>query len=217
MPESLTSQLRDLIQKMESSGRFRLAHDFYPGLSGESIQELAEIVAEQEGLAELRFWGPVESLLAQSSCFYLNWEYTARPDPSMTQVGVVHIDLIEVFDPEEVESPKPKLFGGFKVFDRIGPDNHVALRFPGPGQEPELHYFTSETGRYHGMSIGLEEYFSRLVEARAIYQWQELFIADSSFEMKPEDAEKLLAGLREIFPEVDVSKFEARIRPGGSK
>lgn len=210
MAQSVVEGFRQVVARMEGSGQFKLVHEFYPPLPMADIEFLEEHVRELSGEEGFRIWRPLAEVYAEANGFVVQWQYLGPREREMTRNGSVQLQMLDqIYLPSEQQgNPVEKLYEGLPVFDDIGPDNHVALKFARGREEPELYYFTSDTGSHHRMSIGLPQYWDLLLEARAMHPWQELFIADPAFTLDPAQRERFLTGLATLFPEADASKFQ---------
>ena len=203
------------IEEMESSGEFEIKYRIYPPAFVEDIEEMEKEISEEKGMENFKVWNTFKNFYLVTGGFYFGWRYAkypeGNPDPDKITTGTTDISVIySIYDPEnEIGQPFKQLYEKYRLFDWIGEDSQVFFKFDRDIQKPKLYYYNRDYGdKYYLMSIGFVEYMEILIELMGLYTWQECFIQDSSFVRNKNQERLFSSGLKMLFPNTDISKFQ---------
>jgi hypothetical protein len=172
----------------------------------DAMQELEQDFAAAINEPTLRISDSLKDFYQRADGFALSWVYAGQQQISPVVAGSTNISsILTIFNPGEITHQE--FFGRFHVLDWIGEQNQVSLKFYPGHPEPELYYLADSQN--HLMSIDFVTYMRVLSEVRALYPWQEFFIADKKFTRDPLQTSRFLENLRLLFPEVDPAQFLA--------
>lgn len=207
--EQYFNDMKSVIKNMEDSRKFELTYTIQRPALVEDIREMEDKISAEEGMERFRISTPIKKLYQAANGFRLRWTYIYLTDEDYITCGNTDISSIyAIFDPEdELGKPHKLLYKKYRLFDWIGDNNHVALKFLKEREEPKLYYYAKNTNSYYKMSIDFTEYLSLMLEARALYPWQEFFIADRNFKIDQHIAQKFLFDLELLFSDADLSRF----------
>lgn len=207
--EQYVSNLKSKIEKMEASQEYELKYEIYPPAIAEDLQEMEDEILAEEGMEGFQIWHPLRQFYQVANGFKLSWQYLGNPEKNRITAGTARIALIyAIYDPEdEMGQPFNLLYRNYRLFDWIGVESHVSLKFYPGKPEPELYYYTKDTDSYHLMSVNFIEYMDLLLQTMGLYPWQEFFIADNEFTLEKNKADKFIADLEILFPDADIAKF----------
>lgn len=204
-------RLKKLADDIEKDPHFHPVVEFERGFSVSEFGALQRSI-EMHGIENVTIWNEFRQFYDAANGFLFQWVYEGdKPVPIKTASANIAM-VQQIYLPEQLlASPKIKLFYDQKrPFDRISPDEQVAVMFTNGSDAPQLQYFADETGEFHPLRIGLHEYLETLLEARAMYGWQKFFVDDPNFTFTPEEAEAFRYSLQTLFPSANVALFPAR-------
>jgi hypothetical protein len=211
------SAYRDYIRRVEATAaslqtdsRLRTIFELNRPFTPEEFTDLEESMSRALR-EEVSVWSGFRELYGVANGFLFQWLYSGDRDVT-TKAGSASIAMVqEIYLPENLPAGREKLFYGQKrVLDRISPDDQVAVCFRQGTAEPELHYFSDDTGDYHQLDLDVPLYLETMLEARAMYRWQQFFVTDREFPLSKKAAESFRRSLSNLFPDADVSRFLAR-------
>ncbi|AFZ26461.1 hypothetical protein Cylst_4370 [Cylindrospermum stagnale PCC 7417] len=214
--EQYIQKMQLIFREMEVSEQYDLSYEI--SRPATDIGEFEEIIAEEHGIDGFHIWEPFKKFYQVTSGFTFRWRYLNSTNENYSTNGMANINLIFlIYEPEEQISGEFNLFAGYRILDFIGDeelekDNYVAVKFFDDRDEPDLYYYSIDTDSYYKMSIGFEEYMNLLLECRALYPWQELFISDKNFILDSNRIQQFLADIIFLFPDIDISKFCQNIK-----
>jgi hypothetical protein len=206
-------RLKELAGAIQKDARFRPLVEIERPFSAGEFADL-EGSMERAGMDDVAVWQEFRNFHGVANGFLFQWLYQGR-EPVAIKSGSAQIAMVqEIYLPEHLPPSKAGLFyGERRVIDRMSPDDQVAVRFRKGVHEPELHYFSDVTGDYHRLTLDFPGYLEMLLEARAMYRWQQFFVADPTFPLSEEDAETFRGALESLFPDANVGLFRARPAP----
>jgi hypothetical protein len=177
--------------------------------SEEEYAQFESAVADEAG-PDVRVWPNFKVLYTVMNGFRLQWQYLG-PEPLATTTGSAQIArLDDIYLPEGASAHVlGRIYDAARVFDLVGPDDHVGIQLHRDHQNPQLFYFADATRKYHQLSLTLDTYLATILEARAMYRWQHFFVSDPDFPLTKETAETFRHDLHFLFPDADVSLFKA--------
>lgn len=204
--------LREKIIALEESNQFLLKYRINPPAFEEDIQDMEEEISTEENMEDFKVWEPIRQFYQVANGFELSWQYLGHEDESRITCGSAKIPVINaIFEPEEkIGQPFSLIYQETRLFDWIGTESNVNLKFSSQKKSPDLLYFTSRTKSCHLLSIEFPEYLNFLLQTRGLYPWQEFFIDDENFKRDPGEAQQFLSDLELLFPDVDKSNFMKR-------
>lgn len=209
--QAYIERLKHLADDLEKDPHFHPIVEFERSFSTPEFADLQSSI-EASGIENVTIWNEFQLFYGAANGFLFQWLYEGDK-PVATKTGSANIAMVqEIYLPEHLlASPKLKLFyDQRRAFDRISPDDEVAVLFTQGGETPQLHYFADETGEFHPLRLGFPEYLETLLEARAMYGWQKFFVDDPNFPFTRKDAEAFRHSLKTLFPTANMALFRAR-------
>lgn len=200
-----------IMQKMKTSQKYQMNYKFYPATK--EIDEFEEIISEQHNLNGFCIWDIFKQFYQVTMGFSFTWMYQGITNPNYLTTGSSNIQVIYgIYEPEEQIGGNFNLYEGYRIFDLIEDENHVAVKFVEGKEEPDFYYYSFDTEIYYKMSVGFLEYISLLLECRGLYTWQEFFVEDERFPFDHELANQFVADLELLFPDADSSRFRIKLK-----
>jgi len=204
--EEYIKNLKLVIKEMEESQKYDLLYSISPPT--EDIEEMEDYILEELDVHEFHVWDTFKKFYKVTRGFTLRWTYRGLTDENYITTGNSSINTISaIYYPEEQIGRQFDLYENYRIFDTIGEENHVAVKFVERREEPKFYYYDKRTESYYLMSLTFTEYLKSLQETRALYPWQQFFITDKNFTMDTNQAQKFIGDLELLFPDVDRSKF----------
>lgn len=203
-------RLKHLADDIEKDPNFHPVVEFVRSFTAQDFADLQSSI-EASGIENVTVWNEFQLFYGVANGFLFQWLYEGDK-PVTTKTGSGNIAMVqEIYLPEHLKGPKLKLFYGQKrAFDRISPDDQVAVLFEQGTEAPQLHYFSDDTGKFHPLRLGFLEYLETLLEARAMYGWQKFFVDDPNFPFTRTEAEAFRHSLKTLFPTANTALFRAR-------
>ncbi len=200
---------KHLNNNFENSGNFDVVFKIYPKPYEDDIQELEDEIKAEQGMENFRKAESLRQFYFSSQRPHLSWQYVGHNDKQRITCGVVRIaSIYQIYDPdEELGQPFRLIYQKYRLFDWLGENHQVYLKFAENVSEPELYYYSGDTDKSYRMSLNVSEYLHLAKETAGLFPWQEFFITDNNFKMEKEHARKFLDDLELLFPKADVSKF----------
>jgi hypothetical protein len=202
-------KLTALFTALESNPRFRVVSKLREPYSEQELEEFEGFVTAQAG-PEARVLPYFRDFYSVMNGFRLQWQYLG-PEPLENTTASTQIAMLaQVYLPEDAtQEVLRRIYDEPRVFDLIGPDDHVSIQLHRDHSKPQLLYFADVTQRYHELSLDAQGYLAMVLEARAMYRWQHFFVGDPDFPLSKEMAETFRHDLHFLFPEADLSLFKA--------
>jgi hypothetical protein len=202
-------RLRRLADELNGSDQFTPNVEIERPFAGSEFDELEEAMT-RKGIQGVKVWRAFQEFHSIANGFLFQWLYQGGK-PVSTKTGSAQIAMVqEIYLPEALPPGREMLFyGQRRVLDQISPDDQVTLQFEKGAAEPRLEYFSDDTGDYHPLKLDFPGYLEALLEARAMYRWQQFFVDDPSFPLTPDKAEEFRRSLKTIFPDSNTDRFKA--------
>ena len=192
---------------LQRDARFKAVFELHRPFPATDFDDLEQALAD-DGLSGYHIQQIFRDSYGVANGLLLQWQYLPGGSLAVTTASARIAIAPAVFLPENLPPHQAsRLFDEPRVWDAVGPDDHVALRFHRDRESPDLLYFADVTSAYHPLTLNLETYLETLLEARAMYRWQQFFVDDSRFPLSRERAEGFRVSLKAIFPEADAARF----------
>jgi hypothetical protein len=205
------NEYREKVEKLgkalSSDSRFRVETKVYIPFSHVDFDDLEEAMRDK-GLTGAAIWPSFRDFYSVANGFRLQWQYLGQNLKGIT-TGSAQIAMLQaIYLPEGAPADViNRIYQEPRILDDIGPDDHVAIQLRQSHEPPELLYFADITKKYHPLSLDFESYLLMLLEARAMYGWQQFFVSDPGFPLSEEGTKEFHSRLQVCFPDADVSKF----------
>lgn len=172
----------------------------------DDLDDMIAEVGEAAGLPDLALPPAMKAFYTTVNGFHLAWQ-ERRPDGDRVVAGLARLPIVNaIYEPEG--QPAEALYEAPHLFDRVGEEDQVYVRLGPDGAEPRFTYLAGDTGRHHELPLGFAEYLELLLECRAMYPWQRLFVPDLDAGAAAREA--FVQDLRRLFPDADAGRFAAR-------
>ncbi len=184
---------------------------WYPDVSGDRLRELEEYVAQRQGIPGFRIPPSMRALYALVGGWELSWVYQVPSgQPPFGHSILVH--PLDLFSPADDHGP----YGGednmpydanYRLLDRITAEDEVMLQFRRGVDEPAFYYHEAPSDTYHPLDLDVPTYIDLLLQCRALYPWQQFFIATPGFRVDDKTARAFFDSLARLFPDADPARF----------
>ena len=193
---------------LEKDSRYRSVIKIRNGYSEEELAQFESALTDEAG-PEIRLWPGFRNLYTVFNGFRFQWQYLGPEELATKTASAQIVALHDIYLPEDVSADVIKrIYDEPRIFDLVGPDDHVSICLHRDHQKPQLLYFSDATHRYHELSLDMEAYFEMLLQARAMYRWQHFFVSDPSFPVNAKTAAAFRHDLQLLFPETNVGLFK---------
>jgi hypothetical protein len=201
-------KLEAIAGKMQSSERFHIHFTLRPPAHPEDVADMEAELAEEEGMEGFSIPAELKQFYTAANGFELGWQEVRSGDERIV-AGSARLPIINaIYEPEdEAGQPRTLLYQRYRLFDWTGEEDQVYMKFTPGAAEPRLFYHARETGEYHELALGFTEYLELLLEARAMYPWQRLFVKDDALRLDGSARETFMAEVKRLFPDADTSRF----------
>jgi hypothetical protein len=209
--QAYIGRLRKLADDIEKDPHFHAVVEFERSFSVSEFADL-QLSIETHGIENVTVWNEFLRFYDAANGFLFQWLYEGDKTVTIKTASADIAMVQQIYLPEQLlASPKIKLFYDQKrPFDRISPDEQVAVMFTKGNDVPQLHYFADETGEFYPLRLGFHEYLETLLEARAMYGWQKFFIDDPNVTFTRKEAEAFRHSLQTLFPSANSALFRTR-------
>lgn len=202
-------KLQAIADELQNSGRFVAQFTLHAPAYAEDLDDMAAELAEEPGMAGLSIPAEMKAFYSAANGFHLAWQ-ELRPEGDRVVAGLARLPIINaIYEPDDGQ-PRAKLYEDYRLFDWVGEEDQVYMKFTQGVAEPKLFYYAQDTGKHHELPLGFSEYLELLLEARAMYPWQRLFLTDPEIRADAAARETFVQDLERLFPAADSSRFKAQ-------
>jgi hypothetical protein len=203
------NQIHELGSRLQNDSRFKVVFETYPTPRTGDLEDLESIIRSEPGMEDFKICDQIREFYQVSNGFRLQWQYLDHDDQHRITTGSTAIaSILGIYLPDEEEGqPYSLIYERPRIFDDIGNQDYVAMRFSRDVASPKLLYKCRDSDRVHELGLDFNRYLELLLQARAMYRWQQFFITDDSFRPLPGVEDRFRSDLKQLFSEVDLSPF----------
>jgi hypothetical protein len=207
---SYIQKLQRIAGEMQGSGRFVVQFTLHAPAHPDDLDEMVAELAEEPGMTGLSIPAEMKAFYTAANGFHLAWQ-ELRPGGDRVVAGLARLPIInEIYEPDDGQ-PRSRMDEDYRLFDWVGEEDQVYMKLTQGVAEPRLFYYAQDTGRYHELPLGFSEYLELLLEARAMYPWQRLFVTDPELRLDAAARDAFVQTLERLFPGADTSRFMPRL------
>lgn len=210
--QNYINQIHELASRLESDGRFKVVFEAYPPMRAGNLEDMENQIKSEPGMEGFEILAPFREFYLMTNGFRLRWQYLGHDDPQRITTGSTRIvSPIELYQPDEEEGePFSLMYERLRIFDDMGELDNVAMQHYRNSASPKLLYKCQDIEGVHELGLDFNSYLELMLQARAMYRWQQFFIVDEIFRPLPEVEEQFRSDMMLLFPEVDLSPFTSK-------
>jgi len=186
----------------------------YPSLSDQEITALEARVVERQGVSGFHVAPSMRPFFRIVGGWDLSWVYD-DPSPVSGQLPYGKCTLSSLpgiymagdgSDDDEGRGDVP-YDEDYRLFDWIGFQEEVVLRFQRGVDEPMLYLHDVPSDLYHPLALDFTAYTDLLLQCRALSPWQRFFVTTPGYHVDDETTRVFFDNLAYLFPDADPAHF----------